>query len=185
MVKIKYLHYIFTLLILINLYFVNVDAFGVTATHWRGNPVNAPIGGVLVEELRFQNMVGDSDIMVYAQMKDGLGIATTPEQTYLVKAKTTDTAVPITIRIPEGTSPGTIYTIVVSFATIGDETEGAVTLGTAIDTAFDVVAVLPSPVEKEEIAPPVNMKLVLGIIISVIIVASIIIWIIKRRKKKM
>ncbi len=180
---VKKLNYLFIGIVLISFYSANAGAFGVVANHWRGNPVNAPIGGILIEELGMQNMVGNQDYNVLVKMKDGVGIATTPEQIYLVKAQTMNTKIPITIRIPEGTEPGTKYTVTVSFATVDNGGDGAVTLGTAIDTSFDVLAASPSPVEAEVARPVSNINLIIGVIVALIIIVALILWLIKRKRK--
>ena len=124
-----------------------VSAFGVATPYWVGNPLEIAPGETSIVLLGIQNFVGDDDVTVKVVLKEGSEIASVLEREYLIKAKTKDTQIPVTISIPLDLSlVGTSYLIKVSFLTVNSG-EGGISLGTGIDLNFDVVV---KDISKEE-----------------------------------
>ena len=165
-----------------------VSAFGVSSDYWVGNPLKISPGETKTISLRLQNIIGAEDIKVKAILKDGQGIATTESKDYLVKAGTNDTEVPITVSIPSNIPLGNAYQITLSFDTVTSSDEGAIFLGTGMDTTFDVL-VAPAAPEEVKLAPAEETKSIstaLSWTIGLIILLVLIFVIIKifRKKKK-
>ena len=159
-----------------------VQAVGVGSSYWKGSPLRIAAGETKTVNLYLQNMVGDQDITVSAELTGGSEIASTPTREYLVPAKVSDVEVSIEISIPEDFAAGGEYQVTVSFVTRTPGATGAVTLGTGIDTPFDVlVAAEPT------LAPEVGISagLLIGIIVGVIvIILALVVWLIFRARKK-
>lgn len=162
-----------------------VGAFGVASPVWRGNPLIISPGDTKTVTLTLQNMVGNDDVRLRATITNGADIASTEEEDYLVKAQTADTRVPIKVSVPADYAVGN-YSITVSFVTVTPSEEGAVFLGTGIDTTFDVSIRERAPASEEpQLAPPVKSNMrwyVIGAIILLIIIVVIII--IRKLKKR-
>ena len=164
-----------------------VSAFGVSSDYWRGNPLKISAGETKTISLRLQNIIGAEDITVRAVLVDGKEIASVREGDYLVKLGTKDTEVPITISIPENFIEGSEHLVTVSFITVTPSGEGAITLGTGVDTSFDVLVVPFVPVvvaEELQLAPKEGRSFIVWIIAGIILLIIIIIIIIKRKRKK-
>ncbi len=172
-----------------------VNAFGVSSDYWKGNPLKISHGETKTITLRLQNMVDANDITVRAVLKNGEEIASVEEKDYLVRMGTKDTEVPITVSIPDNVPIGSDYEVTVSFNTVTPSGEGTVSIGTGIDTSFDVlvVPIPPKIVESAEgedaqLAPAEgiggNSNLILWIIgiVILLIIIVIIIKLIRRNK---
>ncbi|MBI5804069.1 hypothetical protein HY450_02395 [Candidatus Pacearchaeota archaeon] len=157
-----------------------VNAFGISSSYWRGNPYQIPPGETGTVGLRLQNMGTDEDVTVRARLVGGGEIANVDEKDYLVKAGTKDTEVLVEIKIPETDALGTKYVVTVTFETLSQTEQGVVSVGTGIDTSFDVLVVE---------APPASSEIEIGtttwIIVAVIIIilAIFIIWLVRKGKK--
>lgn len=170
------------------------SAFGVSSDYWKGNPLKISPGETKTITLRLQNMVDVNDITVKAVLKNGGEIASVEKKDYLVRMGTKDTEVPITVSIPDNVPIGSDYEVTVSFNTVTPSGEGTVSIGTGIDTTFDVVVVPipPKVVESaegedvqlapaEEIGGNSNQRFwIIGIIILLIVIVVVII--IRKRK---
>lgn len=155
------------------------NAFGVSSSYWRGNPVSVYPGEERVVDLVLQNMVGDEDIRVRAALVGGSEIASTETREYFVPAGTKDTAVPVTIRIPREVELGTTYVVTVSFETVTSGVGGGVAMGTGVDTSFDVVVVAEPP-QNSPFSENYGLWIILAIVVIVLIAA---VWIHLKRKK--
>ena len=165
------------------IYIENSLAFGIVSPYFDGRNFLIAPGQVKSAELILQNMVGDEDVRIRTiSVKDGDGIADIPEQAYLVPAKTSDTIVPITIRIPENAPIGAKYEVVVGFETTNNEGGGAVSLGTGIETKFIVEVVSLAMAPEIEPQKPAYRNTIIAVI--VLVVLALIVWFIIRRKKR-
>jgi hypothetical protein len=117
-------------------------------------------------------MVGESDVTVKAELVEGSEITSLDEDTFTIAAKTADTMVPLTIKMPDDIAEGETKTVKVVFKTISQDTSG-ISMGTGMTVLFDVVAV-------EKVS-----KTNTGTIIAVIaVILAIVIIILCVRKKK-
>jgi len=159
---------IFLVLILIP----TINSFGVSAPYWQGNPLEMDKGETKIIDLNLQNMMEEKDINVKAEIISGLEIATLKQESFLVKANTADTIAQLEISIPENAKSGKSFPIKVTFKTISDKSQG-VALGTGMDISFNVL------VKKQEKQFPI---LIISIILGILILSSLIILIMKKKK---
>ena len=165
-----------------------VSAFGVSSDYWKGNPLKISPGETKTISLRLQNMVGSEDINVRAVLIKGSEIASIDERDYLVRYGTKDTEVLITVKIPSDVQVDTNYEVTISFKTLAPGEEGVVSIGTGVDTTFDVLVVPVAPVvtaEEPQLAPSLRSNLawyVIGAIVLLIII--VIIVMLKKKKEK-
>jgi len=155
-------------------------AFGVSSPVWKDNPLIIFPGETKIIDLALQNMVGNENVTVRPTITKGLEIASTPNKDYLVELGTKDTEVPITISIPLGVPVDSSYVVTVAFKTVVLGEGGGVSIGTDIDTTFDVLVVQAPPPEPSERL----LILLLIIVIVVILILIFIFWIFRRRKVK-
>ncbi len=156
---------------------VNVLAFGVASSYWKGNPVTIAPGETKTIDFRLQN-TGINDETVKAEITKGTEIAKLKQEEYLVKAGTTATKVFVEIKVPSDVTLDTNYLVTISFKTVTPG-NSAVSTATGTDTSFDVLVNLPENPKKEQFN--FTWIIVLAIVILIII---IIITILKRRKQK-
>lgn len=163
---------IFLVLILIGL----VYGFGVSSPYWKDNPLTMAAGETKTINFNLQNMVGDEDVNVKVELKEGSEIASLGKDTYTVKTGTSDTFVPLEIKIPRKDAEDT-YNIVIEVKTITSGGEGTVTLGTGMTTSFDVL------ISGEVEADYTNFILIGVSILAIIIFVIILLKKFKKKKK--
>ncbi len=151
-----------------------VSAFGVASPYWSGNPLILGRGETQIVDLNLQNMVGEEDVKVKAELVAGSEITFLPKEIYKVKAGTHDTMVSLKIKIPKEAEVGDVKTISIDFKTISEDIEG-VSLGTGMVTSFDVI------VSGEAVKS--SSEAVVGLLILAIIILVIVIWFVLKRKK--
>ena len=198
---------IFCLLVL-TLVVPAVTAFGVTAPHWKENPLVLQPGESRDLAFELQNMVGDDDLSVKVSVvKDKTYINLIDDiDTYNVPAKTRKLKVNTKIAIPKDTPLGSTLPVEVYFVTVGTTSEGPLALGVGITKVFDIQVgkqstpeqhVLPAvqPQQKRSTATgvrPLN-KDEMMIAAIIVVIALLLIWLylqhrkintLKRRSKK-
>lgn len=151
-----------------------VSAFGVSSPYWDGNPLVMDRGETTTVYLNLQNMVGDEDVKVKAELVQGADVTSLPKEIYLVKQGTSDTLIPLKISVPKDAIPGDKKAIKVEFKTI-QEGVGGISMATGMSVFFDVVA-------GDEIAET-NKTMIISLIVGLIVLA-IILWLILKKKKK-
>jgi len=148
-----------------------VSASGVASTYFGGNPLTMAAGDTKVVDLNLQNMVGNDDVTFKVVVTQGSDIASLSEDTYLVRAGTSDTMAPVRISLP-GDATGS-YPVTVEFKTVTASEGGGVTMGTGMTISFDVVVA-------GKVFPTTTLVIIIVAIILVIIVA----WLLLRKKRK-
>ncbi len=170
-----------------------VSAFGASTPYWDEHPLKLAPGESTLMELTLQNMVGDGSDMVFKAeiTNDGDGVAAlvSSDTLYSVPFGTEDVKVPIRVVVPEDIAQGGKREVVVSFMQISSEEEGMVGVSGGFTTKFvvevvgveDSVLFVPPVVEpKAEEGMPMW-----GLILAIVIVLTIIIfWILKKKSKK-
>ena len=157
---------IVTALILIS----TISAFGISSPYWEGNPLTMKPGETKIIDLNLQNMVGDEDITVKAEIIQGEDIISLKQDTFFIKAQTSDTIIPLEITIPKEIKDSDRY-IKIDFKKISGEAQG-VTIGTGMSIYFDIV------INKEQ-----NKKINLGLIIGIgAVLLLVILWRILKKK---
>ncbi|MFQ5531850.1 MAG: hypothetical protein ACE5ES_04505 [Candidatus Nanoarchaeia archaeon] len=153
-----------------------VSAFGVSTPYWEGFPLTMDKGETKVVNLNLQNMVGEEDVSVKAELISGSEIAKLKKDEFEVKIGTHDTMAPLEIKIPKESPEGATNKIVVEFKTLAKEEEGVVAVGTGMTISFDVIT--SGKVAKANV--PWTLITVIAIILVLIVIITLLI---KRRKK--
>ncbi len=152
----------------------SVSAFGVSSPYWEGNPLQMSKGETKTVYLNLQNMVGDEDVTVKAKVIEGSEIVSIKEDTFVIKAKTSDTLVPVKITLPNDAEVGSIEKVKIEFKTISKD-KGGISMGTGMIVAFDVVTA-------EKIKN--NTDKIILIIAAALILAGLLVILNKKRKNK-
>ncbi len=154
-------------------------AWGVSSPYWdKGASEPSPLEMYSMEtktvELNIQNMAGNEDIAVKAEIKKGAEIASLEKDTYSLDLGTSEN-VPLTITAP--LTAGT-YKVEVEFKTITSGGAGGVAMGTGYTTSFDVIVS-----EKPEEKPKSAGTLIWAILAVVIIAIAVVVYLIIKKKK--
>ncbi|MEM4703050.1 MAG: hypothetical protein QXP53_01010 [Candidatus Pacearchaeota archaeon] len=162
----------------------NVSAFGITSPYWKERPLELAPGEIATVTLQLQNMVGNENLRVRAEIINGTEIAEIidPNKEYYVPLGVKNVTVNIRIIIPTSAPEGKEYTIGVAFTTIKPSRTGGVEVGTSIEKYFPVIIKTPTqPAPVQEKKFPTLLIVVITIVIIVII---FIIWLLTRKKKE-
>lgn len=154
---------IFTALILISF----ISASGIVSPYWKDYPLEMNFGETKIANFVLQNIVGDGDITVKAELKQGTDIASLEQDTYTAKLGTSNTIIPVKITIPKDYGKS-LQQIQLEVKTIETKQGGMITLGTGWTTSFNVIIS-----EK-----PISKNFLIGVIIAMIIVLIILVLII-------
>jgi len=154
-----------------------VTAFGVSSPYWKGNPLIMKPGETKIVELNLQNMVGNEDVKLKATIIEGEDIATLTQDTFLVKAQTSDTKVPLKITIPKNMKNES-REVKVEFKSVAPSKSKAVEMRAAMITNFDVI-VVSEPLITEKKAITKTIIAIIGLIIILFVI-----YIIIRAKKR-
>ncbi len=152
------------------------NAAGIVSPYWQDYPLSMNYGETKVVNFNLQNMVGNKDVTVEVNLKQGSEIATLEKTTYTAKTGTSDTIIPLTITIPKDFDKQ-VQRIELEVKTVNPSTGGMVVLGTGWTASFDVI-ISEKPVEKSTL-----LGIIIGLI-AVILVLAVIIFIIVLRKKR-
>ena len=147
-----------------------ISAFGISSPYWEDNPLVMEKGETKVVNLNIQNMVGNEDITIRAEVIQGEEIISLKQDTFLIKAGTSDTIIPLEITIPKDIEDNN-QTIKIDFKKVIQGGEG-IPLGTGMSISFDIIA---------NESPKKNYFLI--ILIGVILLLIIIYLAIKKNKK--
>lgn len=140
------------------------NAFGITSFYWEPDrPLSLLPGETRNVELQLQNMVGNEDITVSAEVLSGSEIAviTDPSNIYKVPAGHKDVYINLKVTMPENYKPGQKTTVTVSIKDVAEGEGGMMDFGTAVTTSFPVIQgqssvaleIQKSPAEKKSIVP--------------------------------
>lgn len=153
-----------------------ISAFGVSSPYWEGNPLTISKGETTEVRLNLQNMVGEEDLSVKAEITEGRDIASMNERIYDVKAHTDDTYTYVTINVPAEANFST-KRVTVDFKTVANGEGDAVTLGTGMTITFEVRIG-----EEVKEASPLRAIIIISAIILLLIILAIIL--LRKRKEK-
>ena len=163
-----------TILLLIS----TVSAVAIGLPYWEGNPFVISPGQTGTVNLTIQNMVGEEDITMKAEIIQENEIASLKKDEYFIPISR-DAQVPIKITIPYNATLNTTHKVKVSFKTVTPSSEGGVTIGIGIVSTFDVLVkegVKEQPKEKLE----TKTLIIISIIVLIIIIAIVL----KKQKLK-
>ena len=173
-----------------------INGFGITSMYWDTNPLSLELGQSIDVVLLLQNMVGESDVTLRAELEEGKEIAelTDPNLDYLIPFGRKDISVNVRISIPEDSPIDKEYNVVVSFKQIIPNEARTLQLTSAIKKTIPIKIVGEGGVQEPE-KPPISVTAVTGegkvpsqssyILVGVIfVILAIIFLILKRRKVK-
>lgn len=157
-------------------------AVAVTAPYWEGFPLIVNPGDVKNVALELQNMAGDGDITLRAELVSGSEIAkmTDKSHDYLIPLGRNDIKVNLQIKIPENASLGQKWGVGVSFKTVTSGGSEGVAMGIGIQKSFEVIVGPPQEKPKEK----ANVAWIWAGAVVIVIVLLVILLLLSRRKKK-
>ena len=166
------------LAILFTLLIPSSIAFGVTPPYWKDRPLTISPGEEKIVPIILQNMVGERDVILKAEIISGKEIAEIlyPKE-YLVPLGRNDIKLNVKIKIPEKTKENK-YTISISFTEIQKDE------GKMLQIAGSTLVSFPILVQKDEQKSSKSIFLVSAFILIILILALIVlIYLIKLKKK--
>jgi len=156
-----------------------VVAFGVAAPYWSENPLILQPGESATIALSLQNMVGDRDLTLRAELVTGAAIATLLDSDldYEVPAGSNNIPVRIRIDVPADAELGSEFPVSISFTEVSDGTGGTVKLTGKIGKSFRVIAGEPEQpiIEAPEPEPsfsPLMIAIIIAIAVAVVYFAA-------------
>ncbi len=163
------------------------SAAGVSTSYWSTNPLKLGPGESIVFPLGLQNMVGDENITLRANLTKGYEIARIIDSNtdYFVPLGSDDVTVNIEVKIPENAEPGKVYDMEASFLQVSGGGGGGFFSVASAFTQRIPVLVVGEPTESA-IYQPVQKKQgsnLLWIALAVIVLGIIIFLATKKKKK--
>lgn len=153
-----------------------VSAAGIVSPYWKDYPLEMHFGETKIANFKLQNMVGDQDVTVKVELKQGTDIASLEKDTYTAKAGTSDTLIPVTITIPKEYDKS-LQQIELEVKTVNKDEGGMITLGTGWTTSFNVI-ISEKPVSKEAL-----IGIIIAMLIALIILVLVILVLVLKRRK--
>ena len=176
------------LLILILLIIPFVSAFGVNSQYWDTNPLVMYPGETREIQLTLQNMVGEKDMSLQAEISEGKEIAslTDKSNTYLVPFGKKDVPVNIKVIIPSDAKIGDKKEIMLLFKELNNEQGGMIQMSGSVGTKIPILIKSQEETEWEIVdeTPEINIwPFVIILAIIVIVLAVFYFGKIKKGKK--
>lgn len=124
-----------------------VNAFGVSTPFWGEHQLVMAPGETKDAYVELQNMVGDEDITLKAEITKGSEIATLidPSTEYLIPSGTRDVKVNIQVTMPKNVPLESTYNIEVSFKQVTEAQGGMMQMAGGVGTTIPVIVKLPTP----------------------------------------
>jgi disulfide bond formation protein DsbB len=163
----------------------SISAAGVATPYWEENPLKLAPGESTIVALSLQNMVGDEDLSIEAEIsEEAEKIASfVGNNQFSVPLGSEDVPVEIKIEIPEDAEIGSSYLVPVSFKQVSSEEGGMLHVASAFTSKIPVEIV--GTEESELYGQPSETNWFvwsLIILVILIILALIIFWKKKRSK---
>jgi hypothetical protein len=163
-----------------------VSALAVGSPYWKNipstddNPLYLTPGASAIVQFTLQNMVGQDDVTLRAQITKGIDMAVIADSSnnYLVPFGDNNVPVNIKVTAPITAKPGDKYNVSVSFTSVTKAKAGQFMLGSAIEKSFDVVI----PATTAQAAQPAN-TLWIWLVTAIVVIAALILLVRRRRKK--
>lgn len=182
----KYNNMIRTLnLLVVSVLLISITAAaGVVTPYWDDNPLKLAPGESDTVTLYLQNMVGDEDMVLRAELTSGSEVATlTNGPEYTVPLGTEDIPVNLKIEVPENADLGTKYDVALSFQQISDES------GQMLHVASAFTSKVPVEIVGEQESslygkPGEGLNLVWAVIIILLLITLVSVFAIRKRKRK-
>ena len=169
--------FLFTTVLLLLVFSSLVGAFGVSSPYWEGYPLTMLLDEEKIVNFNLQNMVGNEDVEVKVELKEGFNIASLNKESYSVRAGTSDSYVPLRIKAADSGS----HKVKLEFKTVTPGGGGVVT-GTGMLVSFDVV-VSEAPTITGAGAVGVGSITISSMVVMVLIIFAIALFILRKRKR--
>ena len=153
--KLGMLFGVLSLLIMITTF---INAFGVATPYWDGYPLKLAPGESMIVNLDLQNMVGNENVTLRANLtNNGGGIANLTDKNldYFIPLGK-ELNVPIKIEIPKDAKMSGIYQIALTFIQVSSKKGGMVRVTGGVTTKFPVKIVNPKESKLYKATPPKN-----------------------------
>ncbi|MBA3064798.1 hypothetical protein FP803_05150 [Candidatus Woesearchaeota archaeon] len=165
-----------------------VSAFGVTAPYWDGNPLIMYPGQTKDFALILQNMVGNEDMVLKAELVSGAEIAALVDEKleYLVPLGRKDIEVNLRVEIPEDAPLDKEYTIGVSFKQILEDEGKMVQMAGEVGKNIPVIVKSESevlPEEEETPTPEEERGFPTAMVVLLLVIIVILGYVILKKKK--
>jgi len=120
---------------------INAFAIGVSSPYWDENPLYMQPGEVKEFRYLLQNMVGDKDIKIKAEIESGTTIMSFVDENniYNVPLGKSDIPVNMKIIVPNDAKKGDEYQVGARFTTLSTDANGPLTINTAYSKGFRVI----------------------------------------------
>ncbi|MDD5331324.1 MAG: hypothetical protein PHE43_00690 [Candidatus Nanoarchaeia archaeon] len=176
------------LLLSLFLVFPLVYGFGVNSPYWETNPLIMYPGQEKEIQLTLQNMVGDKDMTLSAEITEGKEFASILDagNKYTIPFGIKDFPVNIKIKIPEGVKIGDTKELELTFTEVVSDSGQMVQMSGSVGTKIPILIKSPEEViseETPEIQTP-SISLIPIIVIVLIILVILIIYFGKVKKGK-
>jgi len=174
------------IILLVSLIFASslVNAFGASSPYFNNNPLILSPGESKDIEIYLQNMVGDKDITLQAEILLGKEIAsfldTSPN--YLISFGKKDIKANLKITIPKEAKDGDKYTISINFKEKKSEKQELLQITGGVTTSFPIIIKELQKSPKETSTKTFFYLIISTLILSIIIVIVLLIKSVKSRK---
>jgi RsiW-degrading membrane proteinase PrsW (M82 family) len=152
------------------------SAFGIGSFYGENSPLVMHYGETKTISINAQNMIGDEDITIKVEIKQGSDIASLEQDTYTILTKTSDTMIPIKITIPEDYATSS-QRVELETKIVTTDQQGMVTLGTGYKTSFEVI------ISEEKEQTQSSSFLLIIILIAILVLVVVIFMILKNKNK--
>jgi hypothetical protein len=164
------------------------SAFGVTTSYWSGNPLVLYPGETRVIDVQLQNMVGNEDMSLQAEISEGSEIATLIDSstTYFVQFGKKDVKININVTIPQNATIGQSYNIKIALKQIAEEEGKMVQMTASVGATIPVQIVAEVPAAPEQIPPtqPKGFPILPVTLVLIVLIAIIAALFFRKRSKK-
>lgn len=170
---------ILSAMLLTALMLVTVGAMGISSPYWTPDaPLRLAQGETKIVNLNLQNLQGDGNaVTVSAEIKEGGDFVFLKKETYTARFGTSDTMIPLTVKMPSEAVVGSARPIQIEFKTITSGEGGMVKMGTGYTVEFNLI----TTAKQVQLAPANNNWIwfaVLGVIVILVVV-----WYFARQRK--
>lgn len=164
---------------------INVDAFGITAFYYPGNPLTLSPGETKTVSYGFQNMVGDKNLTVVTEITAGQDIArlTDPDAEYFIPLGTSNNlGFTVIVTAPATAQLGDTYNVGVTVTTVTSGEGSGVVMGSSIGETLPVIIVSPTGTT-EKPGMPTELIILIVLIAIALIILIIALFFLKKKKK--
>lgn len=159
----------------------SVLGFGVT--DWFSGPIVIAPGGTTEVPLELQNMIGNEDLIVKVDIKEGNDLVTIKEGIEIDVPLNVKKRISVIVKVPENYTEGD-YPVNIEFVTVTPKGEGQVQIGTGVTKIFSVSVNKGTPIESKGESSIKNIGwITVLVILAILIIIMIIVKFIGKKKR--